>query len=592
MHGRFSVSVIAVVVLAGCSVSPAVSVGPGATQSSPATLSATQPTGPVVSPRSTTVVTTVQFAETADPTAAAAREIDLVRQARDDAGMTALIGPNGADAFAELDAIVDEYAASLISEIDAAIDADTIPQGLVRGPGETLASLGALFQFDASLFADTGFTASAIMTLYSQIIQQAAQTQSGTLPRQEHVDRVEGRLRHQVDLNTTFTIQTGGGRVNADLIMSATDRMSDPQSGSFVALYTSRTVGHFDVSACPDEGGVAEGTYTFETTHELNDVSSRDAARSAAGRSVDAPFRLIDGEDAHLIEIEAALNMEAEAFGPGSPSGPGPTSPFDWGATQQAQIVMPVSGSTTATGTGIAVTGIGGEQAGGAMFISSAMAQLFLAQVGKEAERFWRSGECIVINTTQESRNVGTGETVEFEAEAEGRFDHLEIDAPIRAEFSGEQSLDPAGTPVDPPARFTFVAGPETGDKGTIQLEQVGVRGIGKKRVEFTVAGGSYEGILSGVRLGGSLHYTCGQRDPYWALDYGAPYGFVAYDIPPGSTDPVPAEIVNGDPRWTPLMQGTGQFVPGDPPHFIIVNGEGTFDVVLNEVDCPPPPSP
>ncbi len=42
-----------------------------------------------------------------------------------------------------------------------------------------------------------------------------------------------------------------------------------------------------------------------------------------------------------------------------------------------------------------------------------------------------------------------------------------------------------------PPASFTFIAGPKQGDKGTIDLTQTGVRGIGKKTVEFTVAGSS-----------------------------------------------------------------------------------------------------
>lgn len=451
---------------------------------------------------------------------------------------------------------------------------------------------GSLNAIDVSLFADTGFTASAIMSLYAQLIQRAAQTQNGTLPRQESFDKTADGLRQQVDLNTTFTIQTGGGRVSADIIMSATDRITDAATGSFVALYTSRSIGHFDVNACPDESGVAEGTYTFETTHELNDVSATDAARSGAGRSVEAPFRLIDGEDAHLVRIEASLDLEADGRGPGSPAGPGPTAPFDWGATQQLQIVMPVGGSTTATGTGINLTGTGGERASGAMLVSSAMAQLFMAQVGREAETFWRKGECIEIRTTEDSRTVSPTETLELEASAVGKFDGQEIDAPIKADFSGKESLEPSGEPQDPPASFTFTAGSQTGDKGTMQLEQVGVRGIGRKTVEFTVAGVSYEGFFSGRRLAGSLHYTCGQRSPYWALDYGVAYGFVAYDIPVGSTDPVPAEIVNGDPRWTPLMEGTGQFVPGDPPRFIVVNGEGRFEIQLQVVDCPPPSSP
>ncbi len=187
------------------------------------------------------------------------------------------------------------------------------------------------------------------MTMLAGVVQQAATSQSGTLPRQESFDRTENGIRQQVDLGTSIVIETGGGRVSADVIMNATDRISNAASGSFIALYTSRSSGHFDVSACPDDEGVAEGTYTFESKHEMSDVSAATASLSGANRAVDAPFRLIDGDDAHLERIEAALDLTADAHGPGTPNGPGPTAPYDWSAAQRVQIGMPVAGSTTAT---------------------------------------------------------------------------------------------------------------------------------------------------------------------------------------------------------------------------------------------------
>jgi hypothetical protein len=54
------------------------------------------------------------------------------------------------------------------------------------------------------------------------------------------------------------------------------------------------------------------------------------------------------------------------------------------------------------------------------------------------------------------------------------------------------------GDPVPYPPTFTFIAGPNTGDKGTIELQQVSNRGIGKRTIEFTVGSSHF---------GGTIHY-------------------------------------------------------------------------------------
>ena len=98
-----------------------------------------------------------------------------------------------------------------------------------------------------------------------------------------------------------------------------------------------------------------------------------------------------------------------------------------------------------------------------------------------------------------------------------------------------------------------------------------------------------YQGDWGGRSLAGTVKYCGSTANPYWGADItnGVGFAFLAYDIPPGSTEPVEAEVVTGftDPDWTEEAKGTGQFVPGSPPHFIIVNGEGTFDITLQVGD-------
>ena len=430
------------------------------------------------------------IADSPDPVAASQKELELVHEIRDDTGLPALVGKQGAETFATLDRIEADFGLQVLQEASAKTAGLDLLASVDNGSDTPAAAPDAL---DLSVFADTGFTTSAFMGLFALLVERAAQSGEAVLPRQEHFKEDSNGQHQEIDLNTLAKVRTGNGKVSADITMTATDRISDIASGSFVALYTSTSTGHFDVNACPDKDGIGAGTYTFTTKHELNDVSGSANAQSAAGRSVDAPFRLINSDDAVLQRIEASLSLKADGRGPGTAGGPGPTAPFDWGATQQLQVVIPAKGGVSETGAAAALTGSGGAQSGGAMFISQAMAQLFLEEVGKEAEKFWRSGECIDLKPSDDTRKVQPNEKISLTVEAKPKFDTGDIRAPITAKFTGTKSLDPAGTPVDPPAKFSFVAGANKDDKGTINLKQTSKRGIGLREIVFTVGGATLQ---------------------------------------------------------------------------------------------------
>jgi hypothetical protein len=147
------------------------------------------------------------------------------------------------------------------------------------------------------------------------------------------------------------------------------------------------------------------------------------------------------------------------------------------------------SGITSGSGGAATVTGTGGEGADGAMTFSSAMAQLFMGQVGAAAEAFWRSGKCFEVITDKESRKVERGEQVAVEiSRVKHQFDTEDVDQPVTIQFSGKERLDPDPVaPLDLPANVTFVAGSEPRDKGTLVIEQVSVRGKALKTLEFEV---------------------------------------------------------------------------------------------------------
>lgn len=600
-RGSLIASVVAFVVV-GASCGPAPASPAGSTSTLPGASS--QPTAdPSASP--TAGVQLIEFAASADLAAPAQRELEVGHEIRNDAGMAALIGSTGADgaaAFATLDDLTAEYGRQLIAEIAAAIDSGAILQGTTGarlaglvasiggGPPPNAAAPSAV---DVSLFADTGFTASASLTMLTAIIQRAAETGSGTLPKQEQFDQTDANgLRHQVDLNTSITIRTGAGKVTADLIMAATDRITNTATGSFIALYTSRTTGHFDLDACPNEQGIAAGTYTFETRHELNDVGGATAVRSVAGRSAKAPFQVINGDDARLVRIEADLNLAADAQGPGTPGGPGPTEPFDWTASLPIHISMPRNGGTTASGgEGGSITGAGSQYASGALLLTQGMAQLFLGQVGTEAETFWRSGECIELTPSRDTGPVQPNEQIELEVRAREKFgDGSEIEKPMVATFTGTKSLEPAGSPVGPPAKFTFKAGAVKDDKGTIELLQTSNRGIGKRQVVYTVGEPDYK-IADRFGVSSYTATKCDGHAGKWTINVesedpmGRAIGTYTFTIPKeGGAAPVrgilDATAPVGSIHWD--LRGSVTFVAAaddDPPRLDFTELTGTATV-------------
>ena len=488
---RLAIAIATLAILAsacGGAATPAGSTDPGPGASGSPGASASAAGGPAPAG-----VTLVEFAETADVAAGAAREQQLSDELRASLGLPDMLGPDGVTAMADLDALEAAFAASLLRDAATAVDTGVFPEGASSDPlAGQMAALGsgaaairtAPGAIDISLFAETGFTTTALMSLFVGLVERAGQSGEGTISRSEPHEQTSGGLRQQVTVTTTMSIRTGGGRVSADITLTATDNIFKAD-GTFVALYTSTSNGHFDVSACPDERGNAEGTYTFETKHELNDVSATTAARSGGGRSVEAPFVLVDGPDAKLKEIQATLDLAADGRGPGTDG----NAAVDWAASQVLQVVLPRGGTTTGSGGPATVTGSGGESASGAMALSSALAQLFIGQVGTAAESFWRSGKCMEVVTSEESRTVDPGEQVDLEI---SRVKHLfqpgDVDEPVTFRFSGKEHIDPApGTPLDLSTTLTFKAGNEPRDKGTLDIEQVSVRGIARKTVEFTV---------------------------------------------------------------------------------------------------------
>ncbi len=277
----------------------------------------------------------------------------------------------------------------------------------------------------------------------------------------------------------------GGGHVGLDLDIASVDSLTEQATNKQIAQLQGTAHGHLDVNACPDTNGVAEGSYELRLHEELVRPGSPNAKSE---KDVKAPFRLIDGDDAHLVRIETDVQIDKNAKGPGTPGGD-PGGPFDWTVSATIPEVIAPSGTVTLNGgTWKSDGNATPSQIDGAVN-GRRSAESYLQQIATETEKFWRAGKCINLKPSDDTRAVDPNEAIHLTVDATGRFDGQEIKAPITAAFSGKASLQPTDTPVAPPAAFDFAAGTTQGDKGTIGLTQTGKRGIGKKTVEFTVGG-------------------------------------------------------------------------------------------------------
>ena len=422
---------------------------------------------------------------------AAQAEVDEVQRLRAEAGIAALIGPAAPKVFENVDASKVANAAKTLPLVAAELGLDlaaVAPRiASVRIPPPASRTRDDI-EWTGSLVGQVSATTSMMMALLPTAIAnlagQAADARGGAPidNTETYTPQPHDGVSEKVTIRTRVMVRAGGGRVALDLDINSVDTISDTATGREISRLEGNAHGHIDVNGCPDPDGVAEGSYELSLQEEL--VTSGSSGTGAGDtKVVKAPFKLIDDDTAHLTRIEGNLNITAHAHGPGASGG----DPFDWSVGATLSETIPVSGATTAGAPSVQTNGDPTQAQIDRTTGGRRSAEDYLKVLGKETEKFWRSGECIKLKPSRDSGKVKPQEEIKLSVDSVGAFDGQQISAKIKAAFTGKETLDPKDTPVDPPAIFTFKAGQQKDDKGTIDLLQTGKRGIGKKKVEFTV---------------------------------------------------------------------------------------------------------
>jgi hypothetical protein len=410
-------------------------------------------------------------AATPDATTATLAEMNAleaadVRAMREELGIAEAIGADGAAVLDAIEAEEQRFGAEVFAELPAALDIQLGPEG---GRSVALAAFHPLaLPHAAPEPGDLRQQVTSYLGLAAMVLPQADTTQ--TLPYERRNDSTSTVGSSVVDQTTGVRVEitTGGGQLSMTVQLEMTAKTT--RDGAVQALVNSTGTGEVKINACPDEAGQVTGSVDFK----LSQLSSAGGSTGTSDQNAHAAFTIsVDGA-ARTSGLTIETTTSGGGTGGGSSWTAGGTSTFGGGQA-------PTSTSSGATDAQVGrVTG------------SAAYVVFIVAGIATQAEKFWRSGKCIDMNSSTESRTVSPKEQVEFTVEPRGTFDKRPNPAPVDATFSGKASLDPSGAGQPPPVSFRFKAGDRKDDRGTVELTQTSNRGIGHETITFTVGEADY----------------------------------------------------------------------------------------------------
>ena len=460
--------------------------GPAPTTTPGPSGSSTAPSSPATSGSLSPTLVPYDQATAVD---AAQAEVDEVQHLRQVAGIAALIGPAGPAVLKNIDETKVENARKTLPDVAKLLGLD------LSAAAPAIASTRAVpatprrgdeIEWTGSLLGQVSATTTMMMALLPTAIGALAERSADSRPgapidrTETYPEKTHDGISEKVSIRTRVRITAGGGKVAMDLDINSVDTITEQATGREIERLEGNGHGHIDVNACPDRDGVSPGSYELSLQEELVRPGSTGAGDA---KVIKAPFRLVDGDDAHLVRIEGTLDITQHAHGPGTAGG----DAFDWSVGATVPEVIQANGSTTASAPSVHTDGDPSQAQIDNTTGGRSSAENYLKVLAKEAEKFWRSGKCIDLKPSDDTRKVQPSEKIDLTVEAIHKFTGDKIDAPITATFAGTKSLDPKDQPVVPPAKFAFEAGDKKDDTGTISLKQTSKRGIGLRQIVFTV---------------------------------------------------------------------------------------------------------
>ena len=294
-------------------------------------------------------------------------------------------------------------------------------------------------------------------------------------PLTSHDETTIGGQRTVADTTAVFKGHISGSTVIVDGYVTQTSTTTDAQGAVSTGTYRARV--RAELEACPDASGMVALHMEVDLSSSTSDAGSFSAHASSVQQGQ-------VGEDAYLQGRTEALDVSQDVTDPSGRRSTGSSrrsvSLVDLPNGGGVDRVVDSSGSVGEGTMDPAESIRWGNFMQMTTFIASVLAY-------KDAQKAWRGGKCVKVESSEHSRNVAAEDTIHLDATPVHVIDGSHLDKPIVATIAGTQSILPEGTEQPAPASFTYIAGPDIGDKGTVTLTSTSNRGIGTLIIEFTV---------------------------------------------------------------------------------------------------------
>ncbi len=229
------------------------------------------------------------------------------------------------------------------------------------------------------------------------------------------------------------------------------------------------------VNYCPDASGKIEV--------ELSSTSSLSRGAKGANTKIDVHVTRYVDDDAKMEALDVEQHVESAAFG----SGAGTFVDVSQGITTRADgpnYNRVNRTSSHATQADVEVAGA----------LASVM-QLMAIGVSEHTRDVWEKGGCVKLETpSTPAGRSGLKPDTSFSivAQPRSKVDGSSVGGTVRADLTGDSSLDPASTKARADASFKYVAPGERKKEARIRFEARSKRGIANAELAFDTNAGSY----------------------------------------------------------------------------------------------------
>ena len=395
------------------------------------------------------------------------------------------------------------------------------------------------------------------------------------------VDQDSGSGGVSLSVHATITWGWTAGKLSIAIDLSGNGTRTDPTSGAVTSM-TASTEYTISINPCPLSSSGVESH--IEVTDE--------EALTTDGKTVGYRYEglteslTIVSEQAEIetTNSDDSWTRSVTTWNPDAKALERTTAGIDGDSTYDAAGKSDGTGEWKPSGTEGSPTPQDYQELGRAVGLLGDGVAISFAMLARDV---WRSGRCFEIRPQPDGGSVGPNSQTAVTVNVYHWVDRADIKVPVKATLAGAQKIDPADTPVDAPAKFTFTAsGPAS--TGVVTYRVVSNRGIAERSSTFTVQGGL------DVDISGTLDESVGPVGYKLRISaHGirirvAPDGTVTAAGSASVTGTATAYVCKGTINERIRVQGTGT-VAGTPdaPVYRVLIGPASTQSLGGKFSCP-----